>query len=435
MKKYTFHIIAVAAGIILMVMPLHAQVENQSRLVPADAPYFNVDAISFMEKDSAGARMDVYVQIPYEDLRFVASGSSFSATYEILIDVFDSDDAAVFEKSWDEEVKVNDFGETQSKRAYSLTRRSFPLRAGAYSMRVRVQDEETRKEFTKKFDFTIPNYAHEALSMSDIMLLNRLTKNGENNSIVPNISGNLDEMQNGFDFFFEVYSHTHADSVELTYHVLDSKEHDIYSQKEISHLTGERTQVIARMDSSNFPVGQYSLVVDAQTIVDARNRDAVKAKSRRWFFASWRDFPETMEDIDLAIRQLRYIARDNEYDSLTSAKTLAEKQALFRRFWERRNPSPGSRHNLSMQSYYRRVQYANDHFSHYLKGWRTDMGMVYIMLGPPDNVDRHPFDFDSKPYEVWSYYDLNRSLLFVDDTGFGDYRLYTPIWDILQHAK
>ncbi len=419
----------------LMVMPLHAQVENQPRLIPADAPYFNVDAISFMEKDSVGARVDVYVQLPYEELRFVASGSSFTATYEILVDVLDSDDATVFEKSWDEEVKVDDFGETQSKQAYSLTRRSFPLRAGSYKMHVRVQDEETRKEFTKKFDFTIPNYAHKALSMSDIMLLNRITKNGENNSIVPNVSGNLDEMQNGFNFFFEIYSHTYADSVELTYHVLDGKDHDVYSQKEISRLTGERTQVIARMDSSNFPVGQYSLVIDAQTIVNARNSEAVKAKSRRWFFASWRDFPQTIEDIDLAIRQLRYIARDNEYDSLTSAKTLAEKQALFRRFWERRNPSPGSKHNLKMQEYYRRVQYANDHFSHYLKGWRTDMGMVYIMLGPPDNVDRHPFDFDSKPYEVWSYYDLNRSLLFVDDTGFGDFRLYTPIWDILQHAK
>lgn len=443
MTKYTFHIVAAKVSVLLMVISLalvvpfsiHAQVENRPRLIPSDVPYFNLDAISFMENDSAGSREDVYVQVPYEYLHFVAAGSSFSATYEITVDALDSDNAEVFEKSWQEEVKVSGFGETQSKQAYSLTRRSFPMQSGTYSMRVRVQDQETRKEFTRKIKITVPDFAHEEFELSDIMLLNRITTNGQSHSIIPNISGNLDEMQDGFNIFFEVYNRTKADSVELTYKVLDSKENDLFSQKEIFPLHGERTQIIARLDSSNFPVGQYTLAVSAQTITDVGNAKTVSAESRRWFFARWRDFPQTLEDIDLAIRQLRYIAKDNEYDSLTSAKTLKEKQELFRRFWERRNPTPGSRNNLYMEEYYRRVQYADDHFTHYLKGWRTDMGMVYIMLGPPDNVDRHPFDFDSKPYEVWSYYDLNRTLLFVDDTGFGDYRLYTPIWDILQRAK
>lgn len=435
MRKFTFHIVVAALSSILVLMPLHAQVENQSRVPPSGAPYFNLDAISFMAADSSGARIDVYVQIPYENLRFVASDSSFVATYEITIDVLDNDDADVFEKSWDEEVKVGNFGETQSKQAYSLTRRSFSLVAGKYSMHVRVQDSETRKESLKKAKLTIADYSHEAFGLSDIMLLNRITKNGENNSIVPNISGNLDEMQNGFNLFFEVYNQTPADSVEFTYRVVDKKGRDLYSQKEIRPLNGKRTQIITQIDSANFPVGQYTLAVDARTVVDVHNSESVAIEKQRWFFARWRDFPATTSDIDLAIRQLRYIAKDAEYDSLTSASTLAEKQILFRRFWERRNPSQGSRHNLYMEEYYGRVQYANDHFSHYIDGWRTDMGMVYIVLGPPDNVDRHPFDYDSKPYEVWSYYDLNRSLVFVDDTGFGDYKLYTPIWDILQHLK
>jgi len=54
--------------------------------------------------------------------------------------------------------------------------------------------------------------------------------------------------------------------------------------------------------------------------------------------------------------------------------------------------------------------------------------MVFIILGTPNNVDRHPFDLESKPYEVWQYYELNRSYVFVDETGFGDYRLVTPLY-------
>ncbi|MDP3581631.1 MAG: GWxTD domain-containing protein, partial [Ignavibacteria bacterium] len=55
-----------------------------------------------------------------------------------------------------------------------------------------------------------------------------------------------------------------------------------------------------------------------------------------------------------------------------------------------------------------------------------DMGMIYITFGPPSNVERHPLDSDAKPYEIWDYYEINRSFTFVDETGFGNYRLINP---------
>lgn len=77
-----------------------------------------------------------------------------------------------------------------------------------------------------------------------------------------------------------------------------------------------------------------------------------------------------------------------------------------------------------MLEYYRRIDHANRNFEAYRReGWQTDMGMVYVSLGPPDYIDRHPFAVDSKPYEVWDYYNLNRQFVFIDYTGFGDYRL------------
>jgi hypothetical protein len=61
--------------------------------------------------------------------------------------------------------------------------------------------------------------------------------------------------------------------------------------------------------------------------------------------------------------------------------------------------------------------------------------MVFIMLGPPSSVDRHPFEVDSKPYETWSYFDLNYRYVFVDDTGFGDFRLVTPLWEVYSRRR
>ncbi len=144
--------------------------------------------------------------------------------------------------------------------------------------------------------------------------------------------------------------------------------------------------------------------------------------------------PRLVKDMDLAIDQLRYIAKDDEFSILKDAQTTDEKQARFIEFWKKRDPNPSTPRNEKMEEFYARVEYSNKHFSHYLEGWRTDMGMIYIIFGPPNNVDRHPFEVDSKPYEIWSYYDLNYSIVFVDETGFGDYRLTTPIWEIWQRC-
>ncbi|MEJ2493473.1 MAG: GWxTD domain-containing protein, partial [Ignavibacteriaceae bacterium] len=132
--------------------------------------------------------------------------------------------------------------------------------------------------------------------------------------------------------------------------------------------------------------------------------------------------------IDKAITELVYIASPEEIGKMEDGKNEKEKTKRFLEFWKTKDPSPGNEQNEVFEEYYRRVDYSNKNFSQYMDGWRSDRGMVYIILGAPNNIDRHPFEYDSKPYEVWQYYELNRSFVFVDETGFGDYRLTTPLY-------
>ena len=48
--------------------------------------------------------------------------------------------------------------------------------------------------------------------------------------------------------------------------------------------------------------------------------------------------------------------------------------------------------------------------------------LMYVYMG-------HLTFENTKPYEIWEFYNDNRQFIFVDDTGFGDYKLMTPIWD------
>jgi GWxTD domain-containing protein len=104
-------------------------------------------------------------------------------------------------------------------------------------------------------------------------------------------------------------------------------------------------------------------------------------------------------------------------------KTPEERSAFWEQFWKRRDPSPETPENEAMDEFYRRVQYANQHFSVGRAGWRTDMGQIYIKYGEPDEVVRSPFNFDRDPEEVWYYYRDRRTFTFVDTHGFGLYDL------------
>ncbi|MGA7160125.1 MAG: GWxTD domain-containing protein [Bacteroidota bacterium] len=414
---------------------LRAQEERRAEHLVTDNPDYYLDAMSFRSDDSSAARIDIYAQVPFNELQFVTVDSGFIARYEITIDILTLDGNAVLEKTWNQEVHVHMFDETQSRKEYSTTAGSFKLAPDDYEMRAELREGDSRKASLQTRKIHVQNYAETPFSVSDIMLVNEVTKEGKQSTIVPNVSGNLYDLPHGFSFFFELYNQAGADSAALTYRVFDRKEKLIYTQSEHRRLDGKKSEVIAKIDSARFPAGSYHLDITAETIRNSDSAPTYKSEKRRDFVMRWGSVPLTMDDLELAIKETKYIASSKEYNAMMDAPTLVEKQKLFREFWSKRDPSEGAQRNINMDEYYSRVQYSNDHFSHFIEGWRTDMGMVFILFGAPNTIDRHPFEIDSKPYEVWTYYDINTQIVFLDETGFGDYRLVTPIWDLVQHTN
>lgn len=419
--------------ILFLFLPLSAQVETRKPYTGHDFPEFHVEALSFYSGDSTSSRVDVYVLITYDALQFVKKADSYVAKYEVTVNFLTEENESVSEKVWTEEIKLASYNQTIARGAYSLTQRSLMIQPAIYKLRVQVRDEESRKIGIVFRKIIVGNYTARTLAVSDIMLVSRVTTEGDKRNLVPNITGNIGENNNLFYIFFEVYSPVHTDSLELHYIITDNKGKQHFSKYQRSKVQGPRSQFITRFDSLQYAIGAYTLTIEA-TPVPVMS-DELPVLKQKALIVKWESVPMNIQDLDLAIRQLRYIAKEKEYEEIANAKSEEEKRKLFEEFWKKRDPNPDTKKNEFMEEYYSRVEYANQHFSHYIPGWRTDMGMVFILFGSPNNVERHPFDIDSKPYEVWSYYDYNRAVVFVDETGFGDYRLLTPIWDMLQRLK
>jgi len=221
-------------------------------------------------------------------------------------------------------------------------------------------------------------------------------------------------------FFYEVYQKGDS-TLNVSYTIADGNGVDLAKlDKRISVVDG-RNEIHESLEKIIFALGDYQLTVK---VLDS-NKTILKSVSKK-FYSKIFGFPNSVRDLDESIRELRYIARPDELSEIEDGKTYEERLKLFENFWKNLDPSPNTVENETLNEYYRRVEYANEHFTGYFKGWQSDMGMVYITLGSPDQVTRHPYEIDSKPYEIWEYYIINRTFLFVDHTNFGDYRLENP---------
>ncbi len=96
-------------------------------------------------------------------------------------------------------------------------------------------------------------------------------------------------------------------------------------------------------------------------------------------------------------------------------------------FWEVQDPNPETEDNEFQQEIISRIKYTNRHFSHFIKGWKTDMGKVYIKLGEPFEVleltTEHISTLKPKDYQIWKYVISNyQTYLFIDLQQHGDFR-------------
>ena len=136
-----------------------------------------------------------------------------------------------------------------------------------------------------------------------------------------------------------------------------------------------------------------------------------------------------------------YIITDEEKAAFKRLSTDDERQQFIEQFWLRRDPTPDTEENEYKEEHYRRIAYANEHYPSGIPGWKTDRGRIYIVFGPPDEIESHPSGgtyerpyeegggtTSTYPFEQWRYRYLdgignNIVIEFVDTTMSGEYHM------------
>jgi len=136
-----------------------------------------------------------------------------------------------------------------------------------------------------------------------------------------------------------------------------------------------------------------------------------------------------------------YIISDEEKQAWKRLATDDERQQFIEQFWLRRDPTPDTEENEFKEEHYRRIAYANERFASGIPGWKTDRGRIYIMYGPPDEIEDHSSggsyerpmeegggETSTYPFQQWRYRYLdgigtNIIIEFVDPTMSGEFHM------------
>lgn len=141
------------------------------------------------------------------------------------------------------------------------------------------------------------------------------------------------------------------------------------------------------------PIGAYRVDAAIDDLQTEGERPTLQRS--RYYIVRRASFPRLETYMDL-IPPLVYLADASEWEVLREAMYSDGARNEFDSFWGRRISDRRIASN-TVRGYYSRVEEANLRYADFREGWRTDRGMVYIILGEPLFVER------SLEAEIWYY--------------------------------
>jgi GWxTD domain-containing protein len=126
-----------------------------------------------------------------------------------------------------------------------------------------------------------------------------------------------------------------------------------------------------------------------------------------------------------------------ERDVFLTLPSDRERDIFLQAFWKQRDPTPATPQNEYKDEMEKRFKYVNEYFRRgtVREGWITDMGRIYMILGPARSIERFEGTAGLYPTQVWYYYgDPLKGLptafaMVFFQRGGGEFKLYNPISD------
>jgi len=142
-----------------------------------------------------------------------------------------------------------------------------------------------------------------------------------------------------------------------------------------------------------------------------------KAKNANLVFSNLDD-EYKLASYFLSYQQKKYYKKLNESDQWHYLEA----------FWQANDLDPTTEENEFLVEIRSRISYADEHFTHFFPGWKSDRGRILIRFGEPYEILKQTTSgtvkYPEREYEIWKYrISEYLTYIFIDLQVYGDYRL------------
>ncbi len=366
-----------------------------------------------------GPKLLFSLNIQNDVLQFKKINEKYNAKYEISINLKNfNEEQTLFSESWNENVQIDNFHDTNSRELYQNSRKVYNLNQGPgkYKLLVELRDAQTGNNFHSKRNIEILDQSSEKIIHSDLVFIEKGSDIGEDIKI--SSLKDMIEFNNTPNVLIE-YASKESDSLTISSELFKIDEDNnilIYNNfYNILPKTGFNS-FIEEVDNSVLEEGEYLL---KYMLSQSENKTFLQDT----FKVVWFDKPTYLYKFDLALRPMKYLLSPEEYEQ---AEDLSndELEVWFNNYWKEKDDTPETIFNEVQYEFYSRVQKSIlDYSLRFKEGWRTERGKTLILYGDPSQIDKHHHVGKSKPFEIWYYNNLNKKITFLDKNNNSDFKL------------
>lgn len=337
---------------------------------------------------------------------------SANVSIEIRILQNDGDFTKNLRKDFAVESSYN--GSYQSQDVFSHRER-IEVVPGSFEVTVTVLDQSSGKASSRTSEADIPDPQNPEINLTTIRLMGKHSpEEVENPDFFPITTYTASSGLDSLKFMFQVTNNNVEDPLTIQSRLLKYetdttaarpmnfnnyspstlpyKGIEIRDPEEVDFTTrrlDDPGSVLIEFKYEQLEKGTYRFEVE--TTKDS-GEEIYKARD---FSIKSENYPTLQSPRELANPLIYLMNRDDHEEMMEIEDPDSLKEAIDR-FWLS-NIGNMNKAKSVINLYYERVEQANKQFTNFKEGWKTDLGMIYILFGPPWYVDRYLNTM------VWSY--------------------------------
>ncbi|HOJ17526.1 MAG TPA: GWxTD domain-containing protein [Ignavibacteriaceae bacterium] len=379
-----------------------------------------------MSREKEGKLLYISFRLSNNTLVFRKAGEGFSGEYSVSAEVSDSSGRVLVRESIIKEVFAATFEESNSTKFFSqgVMRMSFPFEKSRAI--IKFNDLNTKREFI----LPVQNWD----SVSDEFLKPVVVTESPDGFELVNFGGRILFTSNKQTILFPL-DDTSKSMLQIK--IRERKNPDDDDTKTLMTKTEEFIDGSLVFEENNgkiktalhegkkryFILRDFTQKLNEGFLLFEIETGSLVKSAKYLLPVYWHNKPLSANNEDIIMQSLAAVEEANVLEELSTGNK-EERERKLNDYWEKIDPTPGTRFNELQEEFYLRVDHAIRNFSSLSKfnGHLTDRGKIFIRYGTPSEVIRGVDKF-GRITESWFYKEIYKEFIFTDRTGTNNFQL------------